>query len=108
MLYAGSLFDDKGNLNASLGAHELEIEVAQAGEDGASAKYRFSTRAALIDNRRGGGRPRGSSRGRAAKGLKTRLNEVGGQIFNPEPSPPKTPSPPYPSFPFYCMLTPTW
>jgi hypothetical protein len=37
MLYAGSLFDDKGNLNASLGAHELEIEVAQAGEDGASA-----------------------------------------------------------------------
>ena len=35
MLYAGSLFDDKGNLNASLGAHEFKIEVAQAGEDGA-------------------------------------------------------------------------
>ena len=30
MLYAGSLFDDKGNLNASLGAHEFKIEVAQA------------------------------------------------------------------------------
>jgi hypothetical protein len=26
MLYAGSLFDGDGNLNASLGAHELEIE----------------------------------------------------------------------------------
>ena len=49
MLYAGSLFDDDGNLNASLGAHELEIEVAQAGADGASAKYRFRTRAALIN-----------------------------------------------------------
>ena len=48
MLYAGSLFDDEGNLNASLGAHELEIEVAQAGEDGASASYRFGTRTALI------------------------------------------------------------
>ncbi len=33
MLYAGSLFDDKGNLNASLGAHEFKIEVVQAGED---------------------------------------------------------------------------
>jgi hypothetical protein len=49
MLYAGSLFDDKGNLNASLGAHEFKIEVVQAGEDGASASYRFSTRAGLID-----------------------------------------------------------
>ena len=37
------------NLNASLGANELEIEVAQAGEDGGSASYRFSTWAALID-----------------------------------------------------------
>ena len=71
MLYAGSLFDDKGNLNASLGAHEFKIEVVQAGEDGASASYRFSTRAGLIDivagaggqgARRGGGRPRGSRR----------------------------------------------
>ena len=49
MLYAGSLFDDEGNLNTSLGAHELEIEVAQAGEDGRSASYRFSTRAALLN-----------------------------------------------------------
>ena len=37
------------NLNASLGANELEIEVAQAGEDGRSASYRFSTRAALLN-----------------------------------------------------------
>ena len=49
MLYAGSLFDDEGNLNTSLGAHELEIEVAQAGKDGRSASYRFSTRAALLN-----------------------------------------------------------
>jgi GTPase SAR1 family protein len=46
------------------------------------------------------------SRDPAAKGLKTRLIEVGGQIFNPAPSPPKTPSPPSLSFPFYCMQTP--
>jgi len=42
----------------------------------------------------------------AAKGLKTRLIEVGGQIFNPAFPPPQKNSPPSPSFPFYCMLMP--
>ena len=37
MCYAGNLFDGDDNLNASLGANALEIEVAQAGEDGGSA-----------------------------------------------------------------------
>ena len=48
MRYASALFDDADNVNAALGANELEIKVAQAGKNGDVANFRFSTRTALI------------------------------------------------------------
>ena len=48
MRYASALFDDADNVNAALGANELEIKVAQAGKNGDVANFRFSTRTSLI------------------------------------------------------------
>ena len=48
--HAGNLFEvQSGKLSAELGAHALELEVANApGEDGGSGHYRFRTRTELL------------------------------------------------------------